>query len=99
MTDTRKTASQLRRQHNADLIRRMRNGEPLNAVDSKASWFPPRPVIEKDPREMARLYNQPAPEAPKQEAARLTETGDKKVVRFAPVVVYPHRSDPLGEAS
>lgn len=52
----KKTSEGLRRQHNADLIRRMRNGEPLNAIDSKASWYPPRPVIKKDQREIARLY-------------------------------------------
>ncbi len=42
---------------NADILRRMRNGDPLNAVDSKASWFPPRPIIKKDLVEMARLYS------------------------------------------
>lgn len=53
----KRTSSDLRRQHNAELIRRMRNGEALSAFDSKASWFPPRPVIKKDEREMRRLYD------------------------------------------
>lgn len=57
-----KNASQIRRQHNQDLIRKMRNGESLTSFDSKASWYPPRPSIEKDKREMARLYNDGAPE-------------------------------------
>lgn len=57
MADTpRKNLNDTRSKHNSDLIRRMRNGEQLNAVDSKASWYPPRPVIKKDTNEMARLY-------------------------------------------
>lgn len=52
-----KNAYQIRRQHNSELIRKMRNGESLTSFDSKASWYPPRPVIEKDKREMARLYD------------------------------------------
>jgi hypothetical protein len=50
-----KTLSQ-RKHHNSDLIRRMRNGEPLNIIDSRSSWFPPRPVIKKDEVEIARVY-------------------------------------------
>lgn len=57
MTDhTFKNKRDLRRQHNAELIRRMRNGESLTSFDSKASWYPPRPIIQKDKAEMARLY-------------------------------------------
>lgn len=54
-----KNVSQIRRQHNSELIRKMRNGESMTSFDSKASWFPPRPVIEKDKREMARVYDAP----------------------------------------
>lgn len=50
------TSSEIRRSHNNDLIRRMRGGESLTAIDSKASWFPPRPIIQKDKSEMTRLY-------------------------------------------
>lgn len=58
MSDNKPKSSQnLRSQRNADILRRMRNGDPLNAIDSRASWFPPRPVIKKDQSEMARLYN------------------------------------------
>lgn len=45
-----------RKQRNEQLIRRMKAGEPLWSYDSKASWFPPRPVIEKDPQAIKRLY-------------------------------------------
>lgn len=59
-----KSQRELRLMRNADILRRMRNGDPLNAVDSKASWFPPRPIIKKDLVEMARLYSD-APTAAK----------------------------------
>ena len=56
-----KNVSELRRQHNYDLIRKMRAGDSLTSFDSRASWFPPRPVIEKDVREMARVYQSGEP--------------------------------------
>ena len=46
----------IRRRHNVELLRRMRAGEALWSFDSTASWFPPRPVISKDPGAVARLY-------------------------------------------
>jgi hypothetical protein len=46
----------LRTRHNIELIRRMRDGDPLKSFDSRASWFPPRPVIEKDSRAVSKLY-------------------------------------------
>lgn len=51
-----KNIRDLRRQHNQELIRRMRNGESLTSFDSKASWYPPRPIIEKDKEAIERLY-------------------------------------------
>ena len=86
-----KNARDLRKQHNSDLIRRMRNGESLNAIDSKASWFPPRPVIEKDRSEMARLYQERENEGKGPRVAKK----DDKVVAF----VLPEPYKPLGEAS
>ena len=46
-----------RKSRNEQLIRRMKSGEPLWSYDSKASWFPPRPMIEKDPEAIKRLYD------------------------------------------
>jgi hypothetical protein len=46
-----------RREHNQDLLRRMRSGESLRTVDSRSSWFPPRPIIQKDQEAISRLYN------------------------------------------
>lgn len=56
MSDVNKKPSDLRKNHNSELIRRMRGGESLTAIDSKASWYPPRPIIQKDYKEMSRLY-------------------------------------------
>ena len=46
----------MRKQHNSDIIKRLRNGEPLKSFDSQSSWFPPRPVIGKDKRLLSKLY-------------------------------------------
>jgi hypothetical protein len=46
-----------RREHNQDLLRRMRSGESLRTVDSRASWFPPRPIIQKDQEAISKLYS------------------------------------------
>ncbi len=56
-----KNPSQIRRSHNSELLRKMRNGESLTSFDSKASWFPPRPMIEKDKDAIMRLYDVDAP--------------------------------------
>jgi hypothetical protein len=49
-------ARNLRKERNADLIQRMRNGDQLSSFNSYSSWFPPRPIIEKDRRSVERLY-------------------------------------------
>lgn len=53
-----KPTNDSRKRHNEQLIRRMKSGEPLWSYDSKASWFPPRPMIEKDPEAIKRLYSE-----------------------------------------
>ncbi len=53
---TRKISTDLRSKHNQDILRRMRSGEPLMSFDSRDSWYPPRPTIKKDEREVQRLY-------------------------------------------
>lgn len=77
-------SSDRRRQRNSDLIRRMRNGEQLNAIDSKASWYPPRPVIKKDQDEMARLYNGVERRASPRDAVE-----SRRVVRLANLTLEP----------
>jgi hypothetical protein len=46
-----------RKKHNQELIRRMRNGDSLKSFDNIASWYPPRPVIKKDPKAIEMLYS------------------------------------------
>lgn len=46
----------LRQSRNLDVVRRMRAGENLASFNSQASWYPPRPNIEKDQQALDRLY-------------------------------------------
>ncbi len=48
----------LRKERNTDVIRRMRNGDQLSSFNSYSSWFPPRPVVEKDTDAVKKLYGQ-----------------------------------------
>ena len=45
-----------RKHRNRCIIKRMREGEPLHSFDSWSSWFPPRPIVKKDPKAMLQLY-------------------------------------------
>ena len=45
-----------RRERNSELVRRMRNGDSLSSFNSYSSWYPPRPVIEKDSHALQKLY-------------------------------------------
>ena len=57
MKDKRpRTIHRIRQERNSDLIRRMLAGESLSSFDNRASWYPPRPMIKKDEREVARVY-------------------------------------------
>jgi hypothetical protein len=47
-----------RKNHNEDVIKRLRRGEPLCRVDAASTWFPPRPILSKDPEAMKRLYGE-----------------------------------------
>ncbi|MBI2601929.1 MAG: hypothetical protein HYW48_02640 [Deltaproteobacteria bacterium] len=47
-----------RKKRNEELIKRMRRGDVLHTYDAQTSWYPPRPVIKKDKKELARLYGE-----------------------------------------
>jgi hypothetical protein len=96
MKQSKRSNNDLRRQHNADLLRRMRSGDSLTTFDSKSSWFPPRPVIKKDVNEMARVYDAPAAEA--QAARAEASSAGSKIVALKAVARATPR-DPMGEAS
>jgi len=88
MTDQKnhseRSSKELRRQHNLDLMRRMRSGESLNAYDSKASWFPPRPVIKKDEKEVSRVYDVPVEAVKVKQPAVAKKSESSNVVKFVP---------------
>ncbi|MGE0173558.1 MAG: hypothetical protein AB7T49_12245 [Oligoflexales bacterium] len=48
----------LRRVRNQDLLRKMKKGESLTSFNSLDSWYPPRPVIEKDRDAVKKLYGE-----------------------------------------
>lgn len=50
----------LRTDRNSELVRRMRTGEQLTSFNSQSSWFPPRPIIEKDQGAIHKLYGKAA---------------------------------------
>ena len=58
MADLQKTFDQKRRERNSELVRRMRDGDSLTSFSNASSWFPPRPIIQKDSAEIAKLYDE-----------------------------------------
>lgn len=46
----------LRKQRNSHIVERLRNGDSLSSFNSQASWFPPRPLVDKDRDALQRLY-------------------------------------------
>lgn len=45
-----------RTKRNRDLVKRMRSGEPLGSFNTEDSWFPSRPVLQKDKKVIDKLY-------------------------------------------
>jgi hypothetical protein len=46
----------LRKERNEDVLDRLKKGDSLSSFDSYASWYPPRPIIKKDPKALGKLY-------------------------------------------
>lgn len=89
-------SSEIRRQHNLDLMRRMRGGESLNAYDSKASWYPPRPVIKKDDKEISRVYDSPTAVIKSREPVVAKPAESSNIVKFVPVAKGKNHFDEAG---
>ena len=53
-----KTPEQIRKEKNDALLERYHAGETLSYIDPSATWFPPRPMIEKDKSLVAKLYGE-----------------------------------------
>ncbi len=51
-----KKSKNLRQERNTELLRRMVNGEKLSSFNSVDSWYPPRPIVEKDEQAINQLY-------------------------------------------
>lgn len=51
-----KKPKDLRQERNTELLRRMANGEKLSSFNSIDSWYPPRPITEKDEEAINQLY-------------------------------------------
>lgn len=66
----------LRKERNSDVIRRMKNGDQLSSFNSYSSWFPPRPIIEKDPEAVKELYGK-EPRQIKDYTVNLSEEGQR----------------------
>ena len=41
---------------NDSVIAKMKRGESLTIIPADATWFPPRPIIEKSKKDLERLY-------------------------------------------
>jgi len=50
-----------RRRKNRDLVERMKRGDSLSSIPQEATWFPPRPRVEKD---LSKLYPELAAKKP-----------------------------------
>ena len=81
MTNTRRTKTEIRTNHNREILKRMETGESLTSFDSQSSWFPPRPVIEKDQEAVRKLYgnlkDRPVPESVLDLAAKIAPAKSK----------------------
>jgi len=47
-----------RKERNKNLIERMKRDEPLNLYEPTSTFFPPRPVIAKNKKDIERLYGE-----------------------------------------
>lgn len=50
------TDQERRKKRNDELLLRFKNGESMALIDATATWFPPRPIIKKDEKEVERLF-------------------------------------------
>lgn len=69
----------LRAKRNQDLIDRMNAGESLSNFSNANSWFPARPIVEKDQDAMAKLYKLSHPKAEKTKLKSADKTDRKRV--------------------
>ena len=56
MKSSKSKIKNLRRERNAEVLRKLKNGDYLSSFNSYASWYPPRPIIEKSQEDINKLY-------------------------------------------
>ena len=56
MKKCQRTSREIRFEHNREIVTRMKSGDSLQSFDSASSWFPPRPVIQKNKEDVSKLY-------------------------------------------
>ncbi len=56
MHNSRNSPVEIRNRHNVDLLLRVRSGEVLHEINTVENGFPPRPLVQKDKRNIHRLY-------------------------------------------
>ncbi len=47
-----------RKKHNEEIRARYKAGDSLRSFQPILSFFPPRPIIQKDPKELKRIYGE-----------------------------------------
>lgn len=47
-----------RKENNERVLEMLRAGGGMSRVPTQATWWPPRPMISKDPKEIKRLYGE-----------------------------------------
>ena len=52
-----KTPEEMRKAENDSIIERFKRGEGLSRISSSATWFPPRPIIKKDPKALEFVFS------------------------------------------
>lgn len=55
---TPKEKSKARLERNKELVLKMKTGDACTSFDSQSSFFPARPVVKKDQKELKRIYGE-----------------------------------------
>lgn len=60
--EKKKKQEEERKRKNQELLARVRNGESTALIPASATWFPPRPILKKDEKEIKRLFGEDDPD-------------------------------------
>ena len=71
-----KQVKSLRKSRNQEILWRMDSGESLTSFNSHSSWYPPRPVVQKDSSAVRRLYGSEPDERLEKASLRATSANE-----------------------